>query len=180
MLPHMTEIYDELTSRLLPARPGRPDRIFFFDLADPEKRSPADLAAALQAIARFAPFGRATLGLNLKEAQQVLAALALGPEPETPEGFRAAAAKIRVRLDLATVVVHPKESAACATREGSWWLQGPYTPETPPSAPAAATTSTPASPPASSSASTPRPASSSASPRAATTSARAEAPPPPT
>jgi hypothetical protein len=128
MIPHMTEVYADLTSRLLPALPPRPDRIFFFDLADPEKRSPADLRAALEAIARFAPFGRATLGLNLREAQQVLAALALGPEPETPDGFRAAAAKIRTRLNLATVVVHPKESAACATSEGTWWLAGPYTP----------------------------------------------------
>ncbi len=128
MIPHMTEIYQDLTGRLLPALPARPDRIFFFDLADPEKRSPADLVAALEAIARFARFGRAILGLNLKEAQHVLAALALGPEPETPEGFRSAATKIRTRLDLDTVVVHPKESAACATRAGAWWLPGPYTP----------------------------------------------------
>jgi hypothetical protein len=128
MIPHMTEVYQDLTGRLLPAMPARADRIFFFDLADPEKRSPADLVAALEAIARFARFGRAILGLNLREAQQVLAALALGPEPETPEGFRSAAAKIRGRLDVDTVVVHPKESAACATHAGAWWLAGPYTP----------------------------------------------------
>ena len=128
MLPHMTEIYRDLTGRLLPALPDRPDRIFFFDLADPEKRAPGDLAAALEAIAQFSRFGRAILGLNLKEAQQVLTALALGSEPETPEGFRSAATKIRARLDLDTVVVHPKESAACATRAGAWCLAGPYTP----------------------------------------------------
>jgi pfkB family carbohydrate kinase len=129
MIPHMTEVYDDLTTRLLPAIPSRPDRIFFFDLADPEKRSPSDLVAALEAISHFALFGRAVLGLNLKEAQQVLAALALGPEPETPAGFQTAAAKIRRRLNLAIVIVHPKESAACATSQGSWWLPGPYTPQ---------------------------------------------------
>jgi sugar/nucleoside kinase (ribokinase family) len=128
MIPHMTEIYDDLTGRLLPALPGGPHRIFFFDLADPAKRSPADLADALGAIARFAPFGRAVLGLNLAEARQVLAALALGPEPETREGQRAAAARIRGRLGLAAVVVHPKECAVCATPDGSWWQPGPYTP----------------------------------------------------
>ena len=128
MIPHMTEVYADLTARLLPTLPARPDRIFFFDIADPEKRSTADLVAALAAIGRFAPFGRAMLGLNLKEAQQVLAALELGAEPETPAGFQAAAAKIRQRLNLALVVVHPKESAACATPQGSWWLPGPYTP----------------------------------------------------
>jgi sugar/nucleoside kinase (ribokinase family) len=25
------------------------------------------------------------------------------------------------------VVVHPRESAACATAEGTWWVPGPYT-----------------------------------------------------
>ena len=145
MIPHMTEVYEDLTGRLLPARPGRPDRILFFDIADPEKRSQADLVGALEAIARFAPFGRATLGLNLKEAQQVLAALALGAEPETPAGFQAAATKIRRRLGLAAVIVHPKESAACATPEGSWWLPGPYTAQPLISTGGAATTSTPAS-----------------------------------
>jgi sugar/nucleoside kinase (ribokinase family) len=29
-------------------------------------------------------------------------------------------------LDLTTVVVHPKESAACATRDGTSWVPGPY------------------------------------------------------
>ena len=128
MVPHMTEIYGELTDRLLPALPRRPDRIFFFDLADPEKRSPADLLGALQAIARFTPHGRVTLGLNLREARRVLDVLALGQDTETAGGLRAAAAKIRGRLDLEMVVVHPKESAAGATREGSWWQPGPYTP----------------------------------------------------
>jgi sugar/nucleoside kinase (ribokinase family) len=36
------------------------------------------------------------------------------------------AEKIRTRLDLTTVVIHPKESAACATRDGTHWVPGPY------------------------------------------------------
>lgn len=125
MLPNMTAIFDDLTGRILPAGPPRPDRIFFFDLADPEKRSRADLCGALDAIVRFGRFGRVTLGLNLKEAQQVFAALGFDPEPETPEGLRSMAARIRQRLDLATVVIHPRESAACATPDGAWWVPGP-------------------------------------------------------
>ena len=126
MIPNMTAIFADLTEKVLPGAARRPERIFFFDLADPEKRSREDLAGALQALAGFERFGRVTLGLNLKEAQQVAAVLGLGAEAETEAGFKSVAARIRERLDLSIVVVHPKESAAAATREGAWWVPGPY------------------------------------------------------
>ena len=42
-------------------------------------------------------------------------------------GLRELARALRENLKIGTVVVHPKESAACATRDGSWWVEGPYT-----------------------------------------------------
>ncbi|ACB76605.1 PfkB family carbohydrate kinase [Opitutus terrae] len=126
MIPNMSAIFDDLVSRVLPQLPVKPGRVFFFDLADPEKRSKSDLVYALGVIGKFEQFGRVTLGLNLKEAQQVFAALGFGTESESEAGLRAMADKIRRRLDLTTVVVHPKESAACATRDGTWWVPGPY------------------------------------------------------
>ena len=126
MIPRMTEIFVELTEKVFPTLPAR-DRIFFFDLADPEKRSAGDLVAALHAIAAFEKHGRVTLGLNLKEAQQAYAALGLGvSEGEEENVLRHAAAEIRAKLNLTTVVVHPRKSAACATAEGTWWVPGPY------------------------------------------------------
>jgi sugar/nucleoside kinase (ribokinase family) len=126
MIPNMTTIFNDLVDRVLPQVPAKPGRVFFFDLADPEKRSVADLVYALETIGKFEQFGRVTLGLNLKEAQQVYAALGFGRASESEDGLRAQAEAVRQRLDLTTVVVHPKESAACATREGSWWVPGPY------------------------------------------------------
>lgn len=126
MLPHMTAIFTDLIQRVLPGTPQREDRVFFFDLADPEKRSRADLVHALELIAKFEQFGHVTLGLNLKEAQQGFAALGFGTAPETEAGLREKAEKIRAHLEITTVVVHPKESAACATRDGTWWIPGPY------------------------------------------------------
>ncbi len=126
MIPRMTEIFAELTEKVLPTLPAR-DRIFFFDLADPEKRSAHDLVAALHAIAAFEKHGRVTLGLNLKESQQVYAALGLGvSEGDDENVLRHAAAEIRAKLNLSTVVVHPRKSAACATADGTWWVSGPY------------------------------------------------------
>jgi hypothetical protein len=125
MIPNMTAIFERLVSDVLPQLPPK-ERIFFFDLADPEKRSRSDLLLALSTIARFGRFGRVTLGLNLKEAQQVWSALDFGPAGEDEANLRHMASQICQRLDLACVVVHPKESAACATAQGNWWIPGPY------------------------------------------------------
>lgn len=131
MIPNMSSIFTALVDEVLPALPPRPadlaPRTFFFDLADPEKRTRADLLAVLRLIARFGTFGNVTLGLNLKEAQQVAAVLDL-PAPDKDESsLRHAAAAIRQSLGVATVVVHPRESAACATTAGTAWVPGPYT-----------------------------------------------------
>jgi sugar/nucleoside kinase (ribokinase family) len=122
----MTAILVELVERVMPTLPAR-DRIFFFDLCDPEKRSVEDLQAALTAMAKFAKFGRVTLGLNLKEAQQVYAALGFAAVGEDEASLQKMAAEIRAKLALTTVVVHPRECAACATVDGTWCVPGPYT-----------------------------------------------------
>lgn len=126
MIPHMSAIFADLLDAVLPSLPPAPDRLFFFDLADPEKRSPADLLAALHLIARFETFGHVTLGLNLKEAQQVVAVLDLPPIEGNEASLRAGAAAIRQTLNLSTAVVHPRESAAVSTSAGTSWIPGPY------------------------------------------------------
>ena len=127
MIPHMSAIFTSLVDEVLPRLPAAPDRVFFFDLADPEKRSVEDLRGALAAIARFGRFGRVVLGLNLKEAQQVAAALGFAQPGKDEASLRAAAAAIRAKLDIATLVIHPTESAACATAAGTTWVPGPFT-----------------------------------------------------
>lgn len=129
MIPNMTGVFRGLLEQLLPGLPARRDRIWFFDLADPEKRSREDLVEALRTIARFEAHGTVTLGLNLKEAQQVCAALDLASGDSDESGLRAMARAIRTALQVSTVVVHPKESAACATAHGEAWVPGPYTPK---------------------------------------------------
>ncbi len=131
MIPNMSGIFDELVNNVLPTLPLRPDgaarRTFFFDLADPEKRTREDLFDALRLIASFGGFGDVTLGLNLKEAQQVAAVLALPAIEKDEASLRVGAQAIRQALGLATVVVHPRESAVCSTSAGTAWVPGPYT-----------------------------------------------------
>jgi sugar/nucleoside kinase (ribokinase family) len=126
MIPNMTAIFQRLVEDVLPRLPAK-ERIFFFDLADPEKRTAEDLLAALKIIGAFEKFGRVTLGLNLKEAQQVAATLGLSSFEADEPGLRRVSQEIRSKLAVAVVVVHPKESAACATPGGTSWVPGPYT-----------------------------------------------------
>jgi len=127
MIPNMTALFRALQDDLLPGVAARRERVWFFDLADPEKRSREDLVEALRVIARFESHGTVTLGLNLKEAQQVCAALGLAAPQPDEAGLRAMAREIRHTLKISTVVVHPRESAACATADGEAWVPGPYT-----------------------------------------------------
>lgn len=129
MIPNMTAILRSLAEEVLPALPAREGRIFFFDLADPEKRSREDLLEVLEIMGLFGAFGKVTLGLNLKEAQRVYDELGFSARGEAEDDLRAIAADIREKLGLACVVVHPRESAACATPEGTFWVPGPYTDE---------------------------------------------------
>jgi hypothetical protein len=123
--PHMTDIFTSLLAQALPKLPVRPRR-FFFDLADPAKRPREELRAGLAAIAKFQKFGDAILGLNLSEAQQTAAVLDVPFTSTTPDSVQPAAANIREKLGIHCVVIHPLEGAACATRDGTWWVDGPH------------------------------------------------------
>ncbi len=127
MIPNMTAVLRSFVEDVLPACPPREGKLFFFDLADPEKRSHEDLIEVLEVMARFDKFGKVTLGLNLKEAQRVYQALGFAALGESEEDLRTIATDIREKLNLACVVVHPRESAACATADGTSWVPGPYT-----------------------------------------------------
>jgi len=123
--PRMTEIFNGLLEQALPKLPVRPRR-FFFDLADPAKRLRDELRDGLAAMSKFQKFGDAILGLNLSEGQQTAAVLGVPFMDVTPEGIRQSAAAIREKLGINTVVIHPLDGAACATPDGTWWVDGPH------------------------------------------------------
>lgn len=130
MIPHMTRFFTILLDRVLPVLNSLEPRQFFFDLADPTKRSRGDLKNVLLTIGRFQSFGDVTLGLNFSEALQADQVLT-GHAPVEPRenDLQKMATRIRQALGVGCVVIHPTDSAACATRDDSWWVPGPYTPK---------------------------------------------------
>jgi len=129
MTPYMTSILQSLIDQVYPNLGPRDHRCFFFDLADPQKRSDADLLTLLKLLHRFCAFGPVTLGLNLKEAQQVGKVLGEKEYEENPEELQAMARDIRSQLKVDCVVIHPTDCAACATKNDTFYTDGFYTDE---------------------------------------------------
>ena len=125
MLPFMSDIWRKLLSEIIPHIP-RGTRKFFVDLADPEKRTHADILGALQTLGMFQQQVDVILGLNLKEAGEVGDVLGLPRQLDPEAAVEQTAAAIRQKLNLHCVVVHPRRGAAAATAVGTAKFAGPF------------------------------------------------------
>jgi sugar/nucleoside kinase (ribokinase family) len=119
MLTRTDGIWDYLMKDVLPglAQPAAGRRVVFIDLADPEKRTREDLRRALATCARFQEHADVILGYNLKEALQVAEALGLARPERAEAEIGALSRELRARLDVHTVVIHPRSGAAAAARK---------------------------------------------------------------
>jgi len=86
MLTQMNSIWSAVQREICPQLDG-PRRKLFFDLADPEKRTPADIAEALKLIAAFERHFDVIFGLNEKEAYEIGHNLGLDTSEHTHEGL---------------------------------------------------------------------------------------------
>lgn len=130
-------IWRGLAEDVLPAAAKR-ERRLFVDLSDPAKRIDSDIRSMFTQLAMLERAGlRVTLGMNLAEATRIAHVLGLaapgdeGPTgapsgKPTPESILAAAVAIRGAIDVDEVVIHPREGAAGASRDGAKsWILGP-------------------------------------------------------
>ena len=131
MLPQMSRIWAKLIKDVLPSLPesrfGR--RSIFIDLADPEKRTRSDIGYALKLAGKMQEHADVTLGLNLKEAQQVAEVLGVPTAEEFGESIEEVAADVREALGLSCCVVHPRSGAAAATADERATFFGPFVKE---------------------------------------------------
>lgn len=122
MLPYMNSILEGLIPYL--AKRETRNKVFI-DLTDPRKRSQDDIREVLGILQNMQKVSDVILGLNLGESEQVSSAL-LG---YASDDLTERAAAIHKNLGLTQVVVHPTKSAAVATEEGTWFIDGPFTPK---------------------------------------------------
>jgi len=124
MIPHMAEIWEKLGELI--ARSPLPGRIFFVDLADPEKRTHQDILAAMAALSKLQRHVNVILGLNLKESTQIAQAIGAGTFGQDESAMEKIAVAIRAKMSLSCVVVHPRRGAAAATADESAQFAGPF------------------------------------------------------
>jgi sugar/nucleoside kinase (ribokinase family) len=127
MLPHMTAIFRKVLAASAPSKAAKRPWVFF-DLADPAKRTAADIFEALGVISKFQKSFRTVLGLNFSESRQIGSVLGLKNSGEDQAAVAAHSARIREKLRIDTVVIHPTAFAAAADEAGTAFVDGPYTP----------------------------------------------------
>jgi len=114
MMPHLEDIWRKLKTDILEPRS---DAYLFVDLADPAKHPPQVVQRAVETAADLRACARVVLGMNLSESSQVAAALGLDVPASAPAAEAAieqTAAAILRKLDIDTVVIHPRHAAAAA------------------------------------------------------------------
>jgi len=125
MLPFMSDIWSRLQSEILPKCPPM-ERTIFIDLADPEKRTHEDIAAALKILSGFQASANVILGLNLKESTAIAEVLGIDIVGDPEAAIEQTAGAIRQKLAVGCVVIHPRKGAAAATARESAAFAGPF------------------------------------------------------
>jgi len=128
MLTCMNDMWSAILKEVCPGLTG-PRRKLFFDLADPEKRTRADILAALSLITQFEQHFDAILGLNEKEAYEIGDHLGFNINERSPEGLLKLATQIREHIAINTVVVHPVSFALAVSAGDAAIVEGPFTPK---------------------------------------------------
>ena len=124
MIPAMSDIWRQLQLQVLPNLNPK-NRIYFFDLADPSKRTREDIVNALELLSGFTPYGRVLLSCNKRELLQLAAILKV----DASQGELCRTAEdIRREMGIWAVAVHTLNGACSASEEGLTEAEGFYTP----------------------------------------------------
>ena len=126
MLTSMSEIWEAVQREITPGINGE-RRLFFVDLADPEKRTVEDLQHGLNLVGKFQKDFDVILGLNEKESGEVGRSLGLDTRDTSVNGLSTLASQIREQLEIDTVVIHPVDFAVAADATGTSSADGPFT-----------------------------------------------------
>jgi hypothetical protein len=127
MLPYMSDLWEAILRDVCPALTA-PRRLLFFDLADPENRTPKDILRALDLIGRFGRYFDVILGLNEKEGLAIAEVCGVKAQSSTPEALAETAVRIAAQLPIGTLVVHPVAYAVAVTAGKASVAMGPFTP----------------------------------------------------
>ncbi len=128
MLTYMSDIWSAIQKEVCPGLTGS-RRKLFIDLADPEKRTAADITRALRLITQFQQFFDVILGLNEKEGFEIGKNLGLDTKDVSKDGLLKLCQAIHQHLKIDSLVVHPTAFALASGPDGAFLVEGPFTPK---------------------------------------------------
>jgi sugar/nucleoside kinase (ribokinase family) len=108
-------------NKILVETKNRP--VLFIDLADPARRPVKEVEEVCGHMKKLQENADVILGLNESESRQIAAIYDIAKEDD----FHNRASQIQKELGICAVVIHPLAGAAVSTKDGSWWIEGPYT-----------------------------------------------------
>lgn len=121
-LKHSTEIWEGLLREFVSPSQSK-NKIFFFDLADPSKKSDNDIKKIFQVIADFKPFGKVYLGLNENEtrkAYRVMVGASISPDLPLEKVCE----ELFEKVSVDAVLTHPVDRCIVTTNNGSKVVPG--------------------------------------------------------
>jgi hypothetical protein len=128
MLTSMSDIWSAVLKEVCPTMRG-PRRKLFIDLADPEKRTSADILRALELVTAFQKYFDVILGLNEKEGHDIGGKLGLKAADGSPASLLELCKQIHQRTGVNTVIIHPTAYALASGPDGGFIVGGPFTPK---------------------------------------------------
>jgi len=93
----------------------------FIDLADPARRPVDEILEVCAHIKHLQKNADVILGLNESESRQIAEVNCV-----EEDDFKNRALGIREKMGITAIVIHPLAGAAVATKDGAWWIDGPY------------------------------------------------------
>ncbi|MDR0647349.1 MAG: PfkB family carbohydrate kinase [Puniceicoccales bacterium] len=120
MLYGMTRLLQTISDEWLPHLSPNDHRIWFFDLADPSKRTREDLQKVLQILPRFGCKGKVYLALNRSEARivgQTIGAPCRSEIEEDRMGFQRWLLTVKEKLNIDYIVYHCHVGAIAVHRD---------------------------------------------------------------
>ncbi len=128
MVSFMSDIWDRLLDEVCPKLGGAAeDRLFFVDLADPQKRSDAAIKRMLGQLKKFSKYYRVLFGLNEREAQQISRVIGRDDTRQAADRPVAMCEAIADHLGIYSVVVHPIHYAVATIGGRTYRQEGPVT-----------------------------------------------------
>lgn len=115
-LPLANDLLTGILIHLMPKLEDKP-YTFFFDLADPTAKPPADIKEIVKTIGRFSGFGQVTLGVNENEA--IFLYQIHFPDRPIPADLKLLGRSLFDQLKLDQLVIHPLDRALLITKAGA-------------------------------------------------------------